>query len=64
MKERTWKIRGVLFHVLLPFTMAEKIYELSEKMDVTYSYIIREALREYFEKLEKTKITEKPLEKM
>ena len=50
--KKTLKKRGVLFHILIPLDMAEKIYELSERMDTTYSDIIRQALREYFERLE------------
>jgi metal-responsive CopG/Arc/MetJ family transcriptional regulator len=49
---------GVLFHILIPVDMAEKIYELSEKMDTTYSEIVRQALKEYFEKLEKEQESE------
>jgi metal-responsive CopG/Arc/MetJ family transcriptional regulator len=48
-----WKRYAVEFHVLLPLPLAEKLYELSEKMEITYSEIIRKALKEYFEKLEK-----------
>jgi len=50
--KKMWRKYGVLFHVLMPLELAEKIYELSEKMDITYSDIIRQALKEYFEKLE------------
>ena len=50
--KKMWKKYGVLFHVLIPLELAEKIYEQSEKMDITYSDIIRQALREYFERLE------------
>jgi predicted transcriptional regulator len=50
--KKMWRKYGVLFHVLMPLELAEKIYELSEKMDITYSDIIRQALREYFERLE------------
>jgi predicted transcriptional regulator len=52
MRKKMWEKYGVMFHVLIPLTLAEKIYEMAEKMDTTYSDIIREALKIYFEKLE------------
>jgi predicted transcriptional regulator len=56
--KKIWKKYGVLFHILLPLPMAEKISELAEKMDTTYSEIIRKALKEYIEKLEKEQESE------